>query len=72
MICAEKLRLLGNYREAVSELFAAATGVQSKTGKELQESLELTKAARAKCVQARLALQAHKAQHGCARWYYQT
>jgi len=65
MICAEKLRLFDEFREAASALSRALTGLNSKTGEELQKAFAVSKAARAKCATALNALQEHKGQHGC-------
>jgi len=63
--CAEKGRLFDDYKEAGSELFAAASALGSKTGAELEKALAVSAAARVKCDVARLALRQHKDQHGC-------
>ena len=61
MACAERRRLLDDYRVATSALIAATTTLQLKAGAELRTALMTPNEARAKCVKARLTLWDHKA-----------
>jgi hypothetical protein len=61
MVCEEKIRLLDEYTATTSVLFAAMTTLHGKAGEEFCKALTASKAARAKCVKARLALRDHKA-----------
>lgn len=59
------MRLVAEYAAASSALHTAVTNVRAKAGKESLKTGSEVAQVKAKCVQARLALRDHKAQHGC-------
>jgi len=67
MVCSEKVRLVGEYSVASSALVIANTKLKAArdTGVGVSGALGVWKAASAKCVETRQALQEHKANHGC-------
>jgi hypothetical protein len=67
MVCLEKVRLVGEYSVASSAFVMANTKLKAarETGVGISGALGVWKAANAKCVETRQALQEHKANHGC-------
>jgi len=65
MVCAEKIRLVGNYAATTSALYQAVTELQLKTGSQFRKALASSEAARAECIKARRALRDHTFRHGC-------
>lgn len=67
MVCLEKVRLVGEYAVASSAPVMANTKLRAarETDVGISDALGMWKAANAKCVETRQALQEHKAEHGC-------
>src|SRR5258706_1062965 len=67
MVCATAKILFENYARAAIELFESADNLANLTGQHerFAEAMKYSKQAHEKCYAARVALDQHRAQHGC-------
>jgi hypothetical protein len=65
LICEEKNRLVMEYAAASRSVARAARKLNGLRAEEFKNALAQSKAARAACSKARLALRRHQKEHGC-------
>ena len=67
MVCATAKILFENYARAAIELFESADNLANLTGQHerFAEAMRYSKQTHEKCYAARVALDKHRAQHGC-------